>query len=58
MHEDQTPNRLDNEPQNLTILRRMALNLANLEGSNDSMKGELKFVCPDPPPCTQPPHWL
>jgi predicted transposase YbfD/YdcC len=42
MNEDQTRNRLDNAPQNLALLRRLALNLAKLEGSKGSMKGELK----------------
>ena len=42
MNEDQTRNRLDNAPQNLALLRRLALNLAKLEGSKGSMKGKLK----------------
>jgi len=42
MNEDQTRNRLDNGPQNLALLRRMALNLARLEGSKGSMKSKLK----------------
>jgi len=42
MNEDQTRNRLDNGPQNLALLRRIALNLAKLEGSKGSMKGKLK----------------
>jgi predicted transposase YbfD/YdcC len=42
MNEDQTRNRLDNGPQNLALLRRLALNLAKLEGSKGSMKGKLK----------------
>ena len=42
MNEDQTRNRKDNGPQNLALLRRLALNLARLEPSKGSMKGKLK----------------
>jgi len=42
MNEDQTRNRLDNGPENLAILRRIALNLTKLEGSKGSIKGKLK----------------
>lgn len=42
MNEDQTRNRLDHGPQNLALLRRLALNLAKLEGSKGSMEGKLK----------------
>ncbi len=42
MKEDQTRNRLDQGSQNLALLRRLALNLAKLEGSKGSMKGKLK----------------
>ena len=42
VNEDQTRNRLDNGPQNLALLRRMALNLARREASEGSMKGKLK----------------
>ncbi len=41
MNEDQARSRKDNGPQNLALLRRLALNLANLEGSKESMKGKL-----------------
>ena len=42
MHEDQTRNRKDHGPENLAMLRRLALNLARLEPSKESMKGKLK----------------
>jgi hypothetical protein len=42
MNEDQTRNRKDNGPENIAMLRRLALNLAKLEGSKGSMKGKLK----------------
>lgn len=42
MNEDQARNRADNGPQNLALLRRLALNLAKLEPSKGSMKGKLK----------------
>ena len=42
MNEDRSRNRKDNGPENLAILRRLALNLAKLEGSKGSMKGKLK----------------
>jgi predicted transposase YbfD/YdcC len=42
MNEDQTRNRLDHGPENIALLRRLALNLAKLEGSKGSMKGKLK----------------
>ena len=42
MNEDQARNRKDNGPQNLALLRRLALNLARLEPSKGSMKGKLK----------------
>jgi len=35
-------NRKDNGPENLALLRRLALNLATLEPSKDSMRGKLK----------------
>ena len=41
MNEDQARSRKDNRPQNLALLRRLALNLAKLEGSKESMKGKL-----------------
>src|SRR5215213_7141294 len=40
MNEDQARNRLDYGPQNIALLRRLALNLAKLEGSKESMKGK------------------
>jgi predicted transposase YbfD/YdcC len=42
MNEDQSRNRKDNGPENLALLRRLALSLAKLEGSKGSMKGKLK----------------
>ncbi len=42
MNEDQARNRKDHGPQNIALLRRLALNLAKLEGSKGSMKGKLK----------------
>ena len=42
MNEDQTRNRLDHGPQNIALLRKIAVNLAKLEGSKGSMKGKLK----------------
>jgi hypothetical protein len=42
MNEDQTRNRLDHGPENIALLRRLALNLAKLEGSKGSMKGKFK----------------
>ena len=42
MNEDQARNRKDHGPQNLALLRRLALNLAKLEPSKGSMKGKFK----------------
>jgi predicted transposase YbfD/YdcC len=42
MNEDQARQRNDNGPENLALLRRLALNLAKLEPSKGSMKGKLK----------------
>jgi predicted transposase YbfD/YdcC len=42
MNEDQSRNRKDHSPENLALLRRLALNLAKLEPSKGSMKGKLK----------------
>lgn len=42
MSEDQARSRKDHAPQNLALLRRLALNLAKLEGSKGSMKAKLK----------------
>jgi predicted transposase YbfD/YdcC len=41
MNEDQARNCKDHGPQNMALLRRLALNLAKLEGSRESMKGKL-----------------
>ena len=42
MDEDQARNRKDNGPENLALLRKLALNLAKLEPSKGSMRGKLK----------------
>jgi predicted transposase YbfD/YdcC len=42
MNEDGLRNRKDHGPENLALLRRLALNLATLEPSKGSMKGKLK----------------
>ena len=42
MNEDQLRNRKDHGPENLALLRRLALNVAKLEPSKGSMKGKLK----------------
>jgi predicted transposase YbfD/YdcC len=42
MDEDQARNRRDHGPQNLALLRKLALNLAKLEPSKGSMRGKLK----------------
>jgi hypothetical protein len=42
MNEDQARNRKDHGPENLAILRRLALNLARLEPSKGSLRGKLK----------------
>jgi len=42
MNEDHSRNRKDHAPQNIALLRRLALNLAKLEGSKGSIKGKLK----------------
>jgi predicted transposase YbfD/YdcC len=42
MNEDRSRNRKDHSPENLALLRRLALNLAKLEPSKGSMKGKLK----------------
>jgi predicted transposase YbfD/YdcC len=42
LNEDQMRNRMDHGPENLALLRRLALNLAKLEPSKGSMKGKLK----------------
>ena len=40
MNEDQARTRKDHGPQNIALLRRLALNLAKLEGSKESMKAK------------------
>jgi predicted transposase YbfD/YdcC len=42
MNEDQLRNRKDHGPENLALLRRLALNVAKLEPSKDAMRGKLK----------------
>jgi predicted transposase YbfD/YdcC len=42
MNEDQARNRKDHGPENLAVLRRLALNLAKLEPSKGSLRGKLK----------------
>jgi len=42
MSEDHARNRKDHGPENIALLRRLALNLAKLEPSKASMKGKLK----------------
>jgi predicted transposase YbfD/YdcC len=42
MNEDQARHCKDHGPENIALLRRLALNLAKLEGSKGSMKGKLK----------------
>ena len=42
MNEDRMRNRKDKGPENLALLRRLALNLAKLEPSKDLMRGKLK----------------
>jgi predicted transposase YbfD/YdcC len=42
MNEDQNRSRKDRSPENLALLRRLALNLARLEPSKGSMKGKIK----------------
>jgi predicted transposase YbfD/YdcC len=41
MSEDQARSHKDHGPRNIALLRRLALNLAKLEGSKESMKGKL-----------------
>ena len=41
MNEDQARNHKDHGPQNIALLRRLALNLAKLEGSRESLKRKL-----------------
>ena len=42
MNEDQARNRKEKGPENLAIMRRVALNLARAEKSKGSMRGKLK----------------
>ena len=42
MNEDQARSRKDHGPENLAVLRRLALNLAKLEPSKGSLRGKLK----------------
>jgi predicted transposase YbfD/YdcC len=42
MNEDQDRNRMDNSPYNLAILRHMALNVMQKEGSKGSLRGKFK----------------
>jgi hypothetical protein len=42
MNEDRARNRKDRGPENLALLRRLALNLAKLDPSKGSIKGKLK----------------
>ncbi len=42
MNEDQARNRKDHAPENIALLRRLALTLAKLEGSKGCIKGKLK----------------
>lgn len=44
MDEDQARNRKDHGPQNLALLRKLALNLAKREPSKGSMRGKLKHA--------------
>ena len=42
MNEDQTRNRKDNGPNNLAILRHMALNIIKADSSKGSNRGKFK----------------
>ena len=42
MNEDQQRARLDNGPNNLAVLRHMALNVIQKEGSKGTLRGKLK----------------
>jgi hypothetical protein len=44
MNEDQARHCKDHGPENIALLRRLALNLAKLEGSKGSMKGSSSAV--------------
>ncbi len=42
MNEDQDRNRMDNGPYDLAILRHMAMNVMQKEGSKGSLRGKFK----------------
>ena len=42
MNEDRQRNRKDHGPENLAMLRRLALNIARQELTKDAMRGKLK----------------
>ena len=42
MNEDRQRNRTERGPENLALMRRMALNVARIEASKGSMRGKLK----------------
>ncbi len=42
MNEDRQRNRKDHGPENLALMRRLALNIARREPSKDAMRGKLK----------------
>ena len=42
MKEDRQRNRKDHGPENLALMRRLALNIARREPSKDAMRGKLK----------------
>jgi predicted transposase YbfD/YdcC len=42
MNEDQDRTRMDNGPQNLTILRHMALNVMQKDGSKEALRGKFQ----------------
>jgi hypothetical protein len=42
MNEDQDRTRMDNSPYNLAILRHMALNVMQRDGSKGSLRGKFK----------------
>ena len=42
MNEDAARNRMDNGPQNLAVLRHMALNVMRKEETKMSLRGKLK----------------
>jgi predicted nucleic acid-binding Zn ribbon protein len=42
MNEDQDRTRIGNGPQNLAVLRHMALNVMQKDGSKESLKGKFQ----------------